>query len=110
VTTPGITAALGISGVRLNQLAREGRIPRGAKRWEWDLDAVRQAIARNIDVIHKERQAASTAARMPVRPPPVFDQVPPPLTDVPRGSLSYSLWQRNGCGTRGRMRPDEVAH
>jgi hypothetical protein len=69
VTTPGITAALGISGVRLNQLAREGRIPRGAKRGEWDLDAVRQAMARNIDVIHKERQAASTAARTPVRPP-----------------------------------------
>ena len=78
MTTPGTTAALGISGVRLNQLAREGRIPRGAKRGEWDLDAVRQAMARNIDVIHKERQAASTAARMPVRPPPVFDQVPPP--------------------------------
>jgi hypothetical protein len=84
MTTPEITAALGISKVRLNELARKGKIPRGAKRGEWDLDAVRQALARNMDAIHKDRQAA---AAPPTRTP-VFDQVPPPAMDVPRGSLA----------------------
>ena len=79
MTTPEITAALGISKARLNELARQGRIPRGAKRGDWDLAAVRAALGRNIDALHKERQAAAA---------PAFDQPPPPAMDVPRGSLA----------------------
>ena len=88
MTTPEITAALGISKARLNELARQGRIPRGAKRGDWDLAAVRAALGRNIDALHKERQAAA-AAPTPIRPAArAFDQPPPPAMDVPRGSLA----------------------
>ena len=88
MTTPEITAALGISKARLNELARQGRIPRGAKRGDWDLAAVRAALGRNIDALHKERQAAA-AVPTPIRPAaPAFDQPPPPAMDVPRGSLA----------------------
>ena len=59
-TTAQIIADLGISKVRLHELARAGKIPRGGRN-QWDLEAVRAAIGRNLDV----RQASPARGDIP---------------------------------------------
>jgi hypothetical protein len=49
-TTAEATAILGISKVRLNELARLGKVPRGPGPNQWDLDAIHQALEDNLDV------------------------------------------------------------
>jgi hypothetical protein len=47
VTTPQMTKALGISKVRLCELARKGKIPKAGKN-QWDVEAVQKAVGRNL--------------------------------------------------------------
>jgi hypothetical protein len=49
VTTAQATEILGISKVRLNELARQGKIPRGQKQNQCDLEAVQAALGSNLD-------------------------------------------------------------
>ena len=85
-TTTQITAELGISRARLNELARKGKVSK-VRRGRWNVAAVRLALGRNLDSRQASPARDSAAAAPPTRMP-VFDQVPPPAMDVPRGSLA----------------------
>ena len=50
VTTAEMIAVLGISKARLNEMARQGKIPRGPGPNQWDVDAAQAAVGRNLDL------------------------------------------------------------
>ena len=95
VTTAEMTAALNISKVRLNELARKGKVPRGPGPNQWDFDAVQAAVGRNLDTTHaspaRGEAPAGTVGRRPTDPAPARQevQVSQSLPDTPaRGSLA----------------------
>jgi hypothetical protein len=49
-TTAETCRALRIGKVRLNELARKGKITRGPKANQWDINACKRALGRNLDV------------------------------------------------------------
>lgn len=48
-TTVQACASLSVSKVRLNELARKGKIPRGPGPDQWDIEAIRAAMSENLD-------------------------------------------------------------
>ena len=89
-TTAEACAAFRISKGRLNELARKGKIPRGPRQDQWDLEAVRQALGRNLDI----HQASPTRGAEPARSIPAVP-VRPLSTPVggdslPRGSIAHA--------------------
>jgi hypothetical protein len=88
-TTAQAVTALHVSKVRLNELARKGKIPRGPKPNRWDIEACARALGRNLDV----RQASP--ARGDVAPKSI-GRAGQTLSgrdggdDLPRGSLAHA--------------------
>ena len=64
-TTAQACMALRISKIRLNELARKGKLPRGPRANQWDIEACRAALEANLDI----------------------KQPSPARGDVPRGSV-----------------------
>jgi hypothetical protein len=73
MTGPG--SILGISRVRLAELARQGKIPRGPKRGEWDVEAVKQALGENLSRRQASKARGETTARA-AAPVPAAHQAP----------------------------------
>jgi hypothetical protein len=92
VTTAEMTAALKISKVRLNELARKGKVPRGPGPNQWDFDAVQSAVGRNLDTTHASPARGEVPAGSVGRRPTDRETVMPAaqsLSDSPaRGSLA----------------------
>ena len=60
-TTAQACIALRFNKARLNELARKGKIPRGPRPNQWDIDACRVALGRNLDI----HQASPARGDMP---------------------------------------------
>ena len=78
-TTAQAVKILNISKVRLNELARKGKIPRGPGPNQWDIDAIRKATGNNLDI----RQASRV--RGDVISFEAHDE-----ESVPRGTLAHA--------------------
>lgn len=89
-TTAEATAALRISKVRLNELARKGKLPRGPKANQWDIAACARALGRNLDI----RQASPARGEVPAgsigrkAPGSAFSRTGG--ENVPRGTLAHA--------------------
>jgi len=95
-TTSEACRALNISKVRLNELARKGKAPRGPKPNQWDIDAIRAALGRNLD-----GRQVSPAQLIVAKPEPVQDigkhtKDREPVGDSlepAKGTLLYEQWR-----------------
>jgi hypothetical protein len=93
-TTAEACAALRISKVRLNELARKSKLPRGPRPNQWDIEACRRALGRNLDVhqVSPARGEVPTGSIGRKGPAPSARQASAPLggDTLPRGSLAHA--------------------
>jgi hypothetical protein len=90
-TTAQACIALRVNKQRLNELARQGKLPRGPAPNRWDIAACKAAVARNLDI----RQASPARGDVP-RGSIGVKTAPRPMDarvggdDLPRGSQAHA--------------------
>jgi hypothetical protein len=90
-TTAQACIALRFNKARLNELARKGKIPRGPRPNQWDIDACRVALGRNLDI----HQASPARGDVPAKSigqkgqtaAPAFA---PPSGGTQRGTIAHA--------------------
>jgi hypothetical protein len=106
-TTPQMTKALGISKVRLCELARKGKIPKAGKN-QWDVEAVQKAVGRNLSGFQTSPARGDVPPKSIGNHKPAATHSDPQQAGVPPSPVFPA--RREEAPARGTLAAAELVH